>query len=188
MKNNLKENSGFSVVELLLVAVIIATLSVTLILNFRASPLSATAREQTASVIVSDVRRAQSMALAASLYRGSSVCGYGIHYVDSNTYLIYAGAWDSGVSSCQSSERNYSATADTTVETKKLSNGKMEMRSSFPDVFFVPPDPKTFINNSSALADPPAVITIQPKGQSNCGQGSCTTIEIYTSGLINLIN
>lgn len=178
--------SGFSIIELLVVSAIIATFSVVLILNFRMSPQSRTAREQTASVVLSDIRRAQSMALAGSQFSGVTVCGFGIHYVNITSYLIYAGVLDGGATRCQDTNHNYQAGTDLMVENRKLINDNMEIRSSFLDVFFELPDPKTYINNSASLAAPPVIIQIQKKGQANCGQQSCTSVEIYTSGKLEL--
>ncbi len=181
-----KKNEGFSLVEILIVAAIIATLSVVLILNFRSSPKGKTGRDQAVAVIVSDFRGAQSKALAASLYQGVTVCGYGIHYVDSTTYLIYAGVLDNGALTCQASNHNYQAGIDSIVETKKVINSNMVMAASFNDVFFEPPDPKTYINNNSALNVAPVAITIRLNGQANCVSGPCTVINVYTSGRIDI--
>jgi len=179
-------NKGFSLVEVLIATVIIAILSAALLFNFGTSAKNRTARIQTASVVVSDIRRAQSMALSGARFNENAVCGYGIHYLSSNTYQIYAKAIPAGGCSTVST-RNYQ-TGDLIVEVKKLVNKNMEFRSSFPDIFFESPDPKTYINNSASLTDPPITITIQLVGQASCSGQTCTKIEIYTSGRINLVN
>jgi prepilin-type N-terminal cleavage/methylation domain-containing protein len=179
-------NKGFSLVEVLVATAIIAVLSAALLFNFGTSAKNKTARLQTASVIASDIRRAQSMALSGARFGGNAVCGYGIHYLSSNSYQIYAKAIP--VTGCSTvSTRNYQ-TGDLVVEIKKLINKSMEFRSSFSDIFFESPDPKTYINNSASLTDPPTTITIQLIGQANCGGQTCTKVEIYTSGRINLVN
>lgn len=165
---------------------IIAVLSAALLFNFGTSAKNKTARLQTASVVNSDIRRAQSMALSGTRFGGNAVCGYGIHYLSSNSYQVYAKAIPVG--GCPTvSTRNYQ-TGDLIVEVKKLVNKNMEFRSSFPDIFFESPDPKTYINNSASLTDSPITITIQLVGQANCSGQTCTKIEIYTSGRINLVN
>lgn len=179
-------NKGFSIVELLVVAAILATFSVVLILSFGFPSSSQTARYQAASVIASDVRRAQTMALAGSRFQSNSVCGYGIHYVDKTTYLIYAGALDGGATRCIDTNHNYQDGIDPKVETKSVINPRMEIRVPFPDFFFEPPDPKTYINNDPSLTGPSTEITIQLKNQQNCGQQSCTHVTIYPSGQIDL--
>ncbi len=180
-----RSDNGFTLVEVLVVTAIIATLSVALFFNFGTTARNRTARVQVASVIVSDIRRAQSMALAGTRFNGNVFCGYGIHYVDHVTYLIYAGA-NEGLPMCQNANHNYQTGIDSVVQTQKLINQNMEFRSSFSDIFFESPDPKTYINNSALLTDPQVTINVQRVGQANCGGQSCTKIEIYTSGQINL--
>jgi prepilin-type N-terminal cleavage/methylation domain-containing protein len=180
-------NKGFSIIELLIVTAIISTFSVVLILNFRSSPTSKLARNQVAAVVVSDIRQAQSLTLAGSRFQDNLVCGYGIHYLTNVSYLIYAGLLN-GATKCQDINHNYESGIDVTVETRTLINSKMEMRSSFSDIFFESPDPKTYINNNSALDGPPTTISIQLVGQQNCGGQSCTQITVYPSGRINTAN
>ena len=180
-------SKGFTLVEVLVVTAIIATLSVALFFNFGTTARNRTARIQVASVVVSDIRRAQSMALAGTRFNGNVFCGYGIHYVSNTSYLLYAGS-NEGLPQCQSANHNYQAGIDSVVQTQKLINQNMEFRSSFSDIFFESPDPKTYINNSALLTDPQTTITIQLVGQQNCGGQSCTKIEVYTSGQINLID
>lgn len=158
-----------------------------LILNFRSSPKSQVARSQTAAVIVSDIRRVQSMASAGSRFQGNIVCGYGIQYVDNVSYRLYAKSVPASNPCSSIGNRNFQ-TGDLIVEIKNLTNSNMEIRSAFSDIFFEPPDPKTYINNKSALNDPSTAIFIQLKGQSDCLSQPCTQITIYPSGQINLID
>ena len=184
----LKSGAGFTLVEVLVVTAIIATLSVALFFNFGTTARNRTARSQVASVIVSDIRRAQSMALSGARFGGNIFCGYGIHYVDNITYILYAGS-NEGLPQCQSANHNYQSGIDTVVETKKLVNQNMEFRSSFSDIFFESPDPKTYINNNASLAPPipTATITIQRVGQAACSiPQTCAQIDISTSGQLNL--
>ena len=185
---SLLTNRGFSIIELLVVTAIIATFSVVLVLNFRSSPKNQVARSQTAAAVVSDIRRIQSMASAGSRFQGNVVCGYGIHYVSSTSYILYAGVLDGGATRCQDTNHNYQAGIDLVVETKNIINSNMEMRSSFSDVIFEPPDPKTYINNSALLTGPSATITIQLKAQASCAGTSCTLITIFPSGQIDTAN
>jgi len=181
---NLKSSGGFTLIEVLVATAIIAVLSVALLFNFGTAARNKTARTQTASVVVSDIRRAQSMALSGTRFGGSVVCGYGVHYVSSASYYIYSKTPPAGGCSAVST-RNYQA-GDIIAETKRLINQNLEFRSSFSDIFFESPSPRTYINNSAALTDPPATINIQRVGQANCGGQSCTKIEIYTSGRVDL--
>ncbi len=183
-----KNNNGFTLVEVLVVTAIIATLSVALFFNFGTTARNRTARSQVASIIVSDIRHAQSMALSGTRFNGNIFCGYGIHYVDHTTYLLYAGV-DEGLARCQDANHNYQAGIDSVVQTQKLINQNMELRSSFLDIFFESPDPKTYINNSASLTLPlpTATIIIQRTGQATCSiPQTCTQIDVSTSGQLNL--
>ncbi|MEX2052898.1 MAG: type II secretion system protein [Candidatus Paceibacterota bacterium] len=181
------KKNGFALVELVIVAGLIAALSVALILNFRTAATNKTARGQVASVVVSDIRRAQSMALSGSRFQGNIVCGFGIHYINSTSYLIYAGSTE-GLPDCTSTNHNYQAGVDSIFQTITINNPSMEMRSSFLDIFFEPPDPKTYINNNSSLGVAPATVTVQLVGQQNCGGQSCTNVQVYTSGQLDIEN
>ncbi len=184
----MKKNAGFTLMEILIVSVIVVTLSLTLVLNFRFSAKDKTARTQAASIIISDIRQAESRVLSGAKFKGNFVCGFGLHYVDSTTYLIYAKAVPSGGALCSTvSTRNYLAGSDSVVDTKRVFNTGLEIRSAFADIFFEPPDPKTYINNSASLLDAPAQIIIQVKGQADCVSLPCTNINVYTSGRIDLL-
>lgn len=179
--------SGFSVIELLVITAIIATFSVVLILNFRIGARTATARLQTASVIVSDIRRAQSMALAGQRYQGSVVCGYGVRYVSKNSYRIYAKPVPAVGGCVALSTHNFQVgDFDSVTGTRGMVNSNMEMRSAFDDIFFKPPDPKVYVNNTPLPTLTMTTITIQTLNQQNCAGGSCTKIEVYNSGQIDL--
>lgn len=178
-------SKAFSTLELLVVAGIIATLSVALVLNFRLGARTATARFQVASAIVSDIRKMQSRALAGRTYDGTIVCGYGVRYSSASSYDLYAKPVP-GVGSCASLVTyNYQA-GDIIVETRKLVSTQMEIRSSFQNIFFLPPDPKVYVNNVALPTSAMTTITIQLVGQQNCAQGTCTKIEVYNSGQIDL--
>lgn len=178
-------NDGFSIVELLVVAAIIATMSVVLVLNFRLGARTATARLQVASVIISDIRKMQSQALVGRTYNGTIVCGYGVHYNNQSSYDLYAKQAPGGGSCALINDFRYQA-GDIIVENRKLVSSQMEIRSPFQDIFFFPPDPKIYINNTPLPTPAMTTITIQLIGQKNCGGNSCTKIEVYNSGQIDL--
>lgn len=169
---------GFSLLEVIVVLFVMSVLSGILVANFRASATTKTARHQSALVFVSDVRVAQSRASSGTNFNGVSVCGFGIHYVDSTTYLLYAGA----ESTCSTANRNFEVT-DAVIQTKKLTNTNMEFAGSFSDIFFEPPDPLTYINNSPALANS-TLVSIRVANVP----GLTTDIKIYGSGAINIDN
>lgn len=178
---------GFSIIEVLVMSAIVATFSVALILNFRSSPKNSVARNQVASIIVSDIRRAQSLATSGARFQANIVCGYGVHYINQNSYSIYTKSVPS-LNPCSSIVNHNYQIGDPIIETKIISNSNMEMRSAFLDIFYEPPNPKVYINNNSAINGPSTSIYIQLKGQQNCSTVPCAQITIFPSGQINLTN
>lgn len=154
-------------------------------------------RHQLSSIVLSSLRRAQQKTLAGTLVNGNFICGYGLHYVDTTSYLIYAGGVPGG-SNCGNGSRNYQSGRDLLVETVILSNKNFDLAGSnnqnqFDDIFFEVPDAKTYIKNSSNLT--PTIDTTQirivSKGQTcntSPSNSNCTTIDVFASGLIDVKN
>lgn len=178
--NNLKnKGAGFTLVELLVVAAITGVISTLIILNFQRTRVDL---NENSGIIIADLRAAQSKALASTKFDsglGSKIrCGYGVHYIDTNSYSIYTGP-DASLNNCKSLNRNLDDT-DAIVATKNFGAANVEFKASFSDIFWEPPFPYTYLNNSSSSAS--INITIGKKGGS-CPQ-DCKTINVSTSGKI----
>ena len=173
---------GFTLIEVATVMAIISILSGMLIVNFRGSGTGDNARNQTASVVLSDVRRMQTSALAGSTYFGKDVCGFGIHWEDTAHYLLFAHPVVD--TSCSAPyERKYDEAVDIIIETKALINPNMEFYLPFADIYFEPPDPTTWIAGSKLPEETRSSrITIVAKGTSD----PFTTIEVHTSGRVDV--
>jgi len=150
------------------------------------------------NLLVADFRAAQHRSVSNTLYNGLYRCGFGLRYIDSGEYRIYAGANANAVD-CSVQNKNYDpVSGDVDMETKKLygtpdinffSYGFFPI--AFNDIFFEPPDPKTYINNSAALNDPPQQIILSAEG-TDCTPGGpqgnksmCRSICVYTTGRID---
>lgn len=170
---------GFTLIEVLVVAAITGIISTFMILNFQRTRLDL---NESSGIVIADLRAAQSKALASTKYDSGSGptirCGYGVHYVSLTSYSIYVGP-DASSNNCPTFNRNLDGT-DTTVSTKVFVNEKVEFKDVFSDIFWEPPHPYTFLNNSSASAS--INITIGKKG-GTCPQ-DCKTINVSTSGKI----
>ena len=184
--NTKNQNKGFTLVEMLVIVAIMSFLSSTLILNFRASNRSQVALQRAASEIVSEIRRAQTLTVTTSTIQGGIPCGYGIHYESStNSSFIYTYFNSKGGGDCSLvSSRNY-LSGDLKIADIKFTNSNIELKNSFSDVFFEPPDPITFINNDPDLLLPPEDIEIGFKN-GTCPT-DCRTIQIFTSGRIDIL-
>jgi hypothetical protein len=125
------------------------------------------------------------MVLSGARYNNNITCGYGLHYIDQQSYVLYAKLPPGGGPCSGLVTYNYQA-GDAIVETKKIFSANLEMRSAFDDIFFVPPNPTTFVNNSADLTAPPSTFTIQSRGQANCVNPTCSYVKVYTSGKVDI--
>ncbi|HEY4484318.1 MAG TPA: type II secretion system protein [Candidatus Paceibacterota bacterium] len=179
MKIN-KKNAGFTLIEMIIVALLVGVFSTFLLINLRGFSTNAVILERAALGVVSDLRKTQGLSIAGVSFQGASVCGYGIHYVDNETYLIYAG----GEGVCSTSNKNYQIGNDISYQLVKIFEKNVEFKNSFNDVFFLLPDPKTYINNIFSLSASPLTISIGFKGLT-C-PAYCKTISIFPSGKVDL--
>ena len=174
-------NNGFTLIEVLVVAAITGFVATFMLINFQKSRIDMTL---TANEFVTGLRSAQSKAFASARYdTGTGLktrCGYGVHYISPTSYAMYVGP-DAALVNCSTLNKNYDG-ADSIISTNVFIDARVEFKSSFNDIFFEPPDPKTYLNNDSALGLPPQVITIGKIGDT-C-PNNCKTINVYTSGKI----
>lgn len=169
---------GFSLIEMVVVLGIIAVMATMLKLNFRSSATNMAARHQTAFIVASDIRRMQSMTVSGSGYQGAPACGFGVHYNNSTSYVLFARKFV-GVA-CIAGTTTYPAATDAVIETKKLQNPSMVFRGSFNDVYFEVPSAKAYLGGDSGLAGVvPITITVN-------GQASGTVLSVYQSGKIDV--
>lgn len=151
------------------------------------------------NLLVADFRAAQHRSVSNTIYNGVYRCGFGVRHVDTTEYRTYAGA-NATTANCATQNRNYSAAeGDVDIETKKL-YGSPDIAFftygffpvPFDNIFFEPPDPKTYIGNSATLTDPPEHIILAaegtdctPGGQQGNKSKMCRSICIYTTGRID---
>ena len=174
-------NKGFTLVEVAVVAAITGFITTFMLVNFQRSRIDLTL---TANEFVGSLRLAQTRALASARHdTGTGLkirCGYGIHYISPTSYALYVGP-DAASVNCSALNKNYDG-ADTIILTSVFIDARVEFKSIFNDIFFEPPDPKTYINNDSTLGLPPQAITLGKIG-GTC-PADCKTINVYTSGKI----
>lgn len=173
-----RSEAGFTLVEILVVISIIALTSVFLAINLSRARSDVS---QTTNIFMSHVKNTQARAAASSKYENLIRCGYGIRYVDSNSYAIYVGPSAQAPNDCTTYNRNFGS-GDADIDVITFSNNKIEFKSSFNDIFFEPPDPTTFINNSDSLNQAAEDIIFGVVGES-C-PGNCKTLYVYPSGKI----
>ncbi|MEK9158291.1 MAG: type II secretion system protein [Patescibacteria group bacterium] len=172
--------SGFSLVEMAVVASIIGILSTALITSFSRTRID---MEQSSSLVVATIRDAQTRAIASRVYAGYNPCGYGIHYVSPTQIAIYVGP-NAGTTNCAGINKNYDEAEDTLLNYITLADTRVEIKSAFEDIFFLPPDPKTYLNNDASLNQAPLTIQVGVPGEA-CSS-DCRTISVYSSGKIEV--
>ena len=173
-------NSGFTLIEVLVVASITIVITGFLMVNFSETKLNL---DHTMNLVVADIRDTQTKAITSATYNSTLRCGYGVSYVNATTFKIYTSPTASNA--CSTYNRNYEVT-DTIARTVVIRDQGVEFRSSFSDIFFEPPDPATFINNIAGLSTPPVQIVIRRTG-ADCATspGSCRIICVYPSSRID---
>ncbi len=168
---------GFTLIELLISISIISLLTVLVLADYR-SGQKKYALGQDTQKLVSDIRRAQNMAMSGVDIE-SQYCGYGIELNQAarpNSYYFYADK----SANCQTSNNKYDG-SDDILETINLSNQiEVQLTSPAPiDIFFKPPIPTVYINAQDETTTSAGVITLKLSGTS-----STKTVTIYVSGLI----
>lgn len=176
----LADQRGFTIVEILVVTAIIGFLSTSLILNFSRSRINV---EQNTNLVIATIREAQSKTVSSTIYNDYNPCGYGIHYVSPTQIAIYVGP-DAATAnpSCSTMDKRYDINRDSILLTRTFTDPRVEIKAPFKDIFFLPPDPKTYLDNDASLNGSPVNIQIGVTGE-NCAE-NCRTITIDPSGKI----
>lgn len=168
---------------MLVVVAIIAFLSGSLILNFSRTRIDI---DQSANLVMATIREAQSKTVSSTVYNNYNPCGYGIHYNSTiKKLVIYVGPNAATANPiCLAMNKNYNSTRDTLLlPYLNFSDSKVEIKNAVDfNIFFLPPDPKTYLNNDASLNGSPINIQIGP-ADGICS-GNCRTISVYPSGLI----
>jgi hypothetical protein len=125
-----------------------------------------------ATIAVTDgIREAQSLALTGAAIRGTSRCGYGIHFMEGG-FLVYAGP-ESATVDCTTQDRTYDPT-DEVVRSASLANATLEIELPADDIFFEPPDPTTYINGAYS---PTAQTVIHVRRRDAACAGTISTAD-----------
>ena len=130
-------------IEILVVVTTVTILSaVILIYNHQGESQLILFKEQ--SRLVSEISRAK--VLSVETFNESGVpCGYGIHFVDSKTYVLYK---DIAPDCSLSNNRYVDLTGDQIVATTTIDSAVSFGVLPISDVLFAPPDPRVFIDGS----------------------------------------
>lgn len=176
--SNGSSNSGFTMVEVLIVATIVALTFSFMAISFSRNRVDL---DQTINVFISDVKNAQVEAAASTKYEGRIRCGYGVRFITADSYAIYVGPDAEAPNDCSTYNRNFGS-GDTDIKIVTFSNPKVEFKNNFSNIFFEPPQPYTYINNVFSYGQASQPIIFGEKGGSCPAQ--CKTIYVHPSGKI----
>lgn len=156
-----QKSSGFTLIEMLVVIAIVAMLSSAVVTSSFAGQkrydLARAVQQMSA-----DLRRVQNLALAGKMQGGVSPAGYGL-YTSGNSYVLFY--------NLNSNKDHHGASID--IETITLPTN-VSLAPTGTSIYFVPPDPTTYINGASAGS---LTFTLINEAYSK-------TITVYASGRI----
>ena len=170
-KFSIMRKDGFTLIELLAVTAIITLISAIVQPSYKSSNKQL-ALQRSVSKLAQDLRRAQEMAMSAKEVFGVIPYGFGIDFKNSwlDYYILFADL----------NNNHHRDAADQDMETIKLES-KIKISNlspaSFFSVVFAPPDPVTWINDSSSGVE--AQITLSIDGSTDN-----QTIFVNNAGLI----
>lgn len=178
---------GFTLIEVLVVAAITGFVTVALLSNFSFSRRNL---DRITNQVVAQIRDIQNRSAASRQYQGTYRCGYGVVGGGASQFSVYAGP-DASVATCSTENRNYNVGSDTIISTFTITSSDVEFMEDSPGVyfktvFFEPPDPRTFIDNNSALNALPSRILLRVKGRDCSDQKDCRAICVSTAGVIEI--
>jgi len=180
-------NKGFTLLEVLIIAGITGFITTSLLISFSRTRINF---NQEVNVFTSKFRIAQTKTTSSTLFNGSIRCGYGVRYINNQSYAIYTGE-NASILDCAAQNKDYNPVGvnpdyDRDIEIINFGDLRLEFKTSFKSIYFEPPDPKTSIIDSSGIVHGEANyslgITIGKIG-GTCPQ-DCKTVTVFTSGKI----
>lgn len=143
MKRNPLSESGFTLIEMLVVVSITALLSSVLIIYSRIGERQILLLREQAK-IVNMILKSKSLALQTYV-TGEKVCGYGVHFEEPRSAILFKDLADD----CSSSDNVYSGAGE---DFEKLTMDILLSFSAidFTDILFIPPDPQVKLSPDQA--------------------------------------
>lgn len=182
-----RANRGFTLLEVLIIAGITGFITTFLLINFSRTRINFA--EET-STFASKFRIAQTKAVSSTRFNNSIRCGYGIRYINNQSYAIYVGE-STSTFNCSTQNKDYNPTegnpnTDGDIEIINFANSRVEFKTVFRAIYFEPPDPKTFIIDSGGTVhnEPNYSLNITIGKMGGACPQDCKTINIFTSGKI----
>lgn len=166
---------GFTLVEMLIVVAITAMLSSLLIIYNRTGEYQIVLfREQ--SKLASAIFRAKTLSVA-TFGNSEAPCGYGVHFDPGGSYFIYR-IIPRGGEDCSAVPKKYVDGQSEKFESDfSLPSTISFVNLDVSDIFFMPPNPDTYIFNNASAGDAEIVLEITQTG-------SQSTVTVTQAGQI----
>lgn len=193
----IKEKKGFTLIEVIVVISIIGLLATSAILSGTQSKRITSLNRASREVLIS-LRDAQNKSLITlESSAGLVPCGFGVHYVDENGFLIFkeetspSGQECVATSTGQNIDRLYQAPGgyglDVAIENFSFTEANyVKIKEAFPDIYFEPPDGLTYfdgLHDNTVASTTDIAICLR----SNCEEFQ-KTIRVYLGGNIEVID
>lgn len=150
MMRSFRKQSGFTLVELMVIIFISVMMTVLTLVNFSGARGQYKA-EQTARQLVSDLRRVQNMALAGKVAMSGVARGYGVYIESASRYILFYNT-------------DFSVVYDTaSIDMQVVNLNSVALNSISKNIFFVPPDPTVYIDGVSPAS---LSVTVSSNGLS----------------------
>lgn len=142
----LKADSGFTIIEMLVVLGILVLLTSTLVLYNRTGERHITVLREQARLI-GTILRAKSFAINTYALN-EPACGYGVHVADRGYFIYRDRAAD-----CRTSDHAYGDRSDAPVPGTEaaLDQAVRFAEGGITDIMFLPPDPQTYLDGGTGL-------------------------------------
>ena len=175
-----KSESGFTLVDILVAAMIMMLMTGILLANFSKARINLL---ESSAIIIGAIRKAEAKAISSALINGASgpyhPCGYGVMYNNASSISIFSGPTEENCTD------NKYGPGYSIFETIKLVDPRVEIRNisrTFYDIFFRPPDPKMYIDGTANFGSSERILV--SRIGATCDDQNCQTICIYGTGRV----
>lgn len=158
----MRQKTGFTLIELIVVMAVMAILSAIFLASYRGGQKEYTLLGAV-QLLVSDLRRTQNLAVTRLEQNGIAPYGYGVYVRDAQTYLIFYNL---------AGDKNYQA--DSKVLETIILPKQVSINPTNKSVFFTPPDPTTYIDGLNVGSQSFTLIMA----------GRTKSVTVYSSGRI----
>lgn len=146
LKMRKETNRGFTLIEIAIVITLVTIFTSIFVISGNLKENKEQKAFQSAvDVFLASCREVQTNAMNSKKHNGAIYCGWGIHYVDDDSYAIYVESGNGGSCSVAGLWRFYQPASDFIVKEVELENSNLaQFDGVFPDIYFEAPNPNVY--------------------------------------------